>query len=115
MAAQVVGTARVVDRYPYTKTPPVPRDRWLDMIERGDDTTLKGRVWLDVDGLPRHVQTQYLEIELEQAPPDDARLSGLSRHITAIRRTRCYPYPGRGLRGRREITPCSNRNSVAAP
>jgi len=42
MAPRVVGVARVVDRYPHRKTPPVPQDRWFDVVERDDESTLEG-------------------------------------------------------------------------
>src|SRR5690349_20678638 len=60
---RVIGTARVVDRYPNTKTPPVTRDRWFNVIEREDEATLTGYVWLDVNGQLRHVMAQYLVFE----------------------------------------------------
>lgn len=59
----VVGIARVVERYPHTKIPPVPRDRWFNVIERDEVKPLEGYVWLEVDGHPRHVWAQFLDIE----------------------------------------------------
>ena len=66
MAGRVIGVARIVDRYPHTKTPPIPRDRWFDVVKRDDVNPLEGYVWLDVDGHMRHIWAQFLEIDVAQ-------------------------------------------------
>jgi hypothetical protein len=66
---RVLGRARVRPEH-VRHVPSLAAGHWYDVVQPADPTLtslLEGYVWIDLNGRPRYLPAQWLEIELEVA------------------------------------------------